>query len=187
MLTWRQRAKLRGEYAAVLADVTAQQNATFALGNVDLDAEDLTLARLKQKLGQPGLKENGKQGDAGLGWACGKNKCAIWATFPITSTQEIPESMAPSSLLVYPPPITDYPNISFDGVHLDDPETKLVKVSSGRGFKPPKGFHQVSWDKDWDIIWAARGGKITLLEILNPSLASQYQAEMEYARHQSSK
>jgi hypothetical protein len=165
-----EKAKRRVEAEAWFADLTAQKSALLALGNVDFNPSELTLSVLKQKLNMPVRTQAEKQpGLTKVGWACGKENCAIWAEFLIQFGQEIPPSTVPGSLTVFGPPLADYRNISAGGIHLGESEENLITVSRDRGFKSPKSFHTVSWDKDWDIGWAGNG-KLLAFVFLNHSL-----------------
>src|SRR5208283_5994659 len=84
-----QRAESRKRAEAILADVSAQRNGLLALGEVNLDPSNLTLADLQQKLHQPALKQSGPQNTTNFGWACGVRRCAIRASFLVPFGKEI--------------------------------------------------------------------------------------------------
>jgi len=66
-----------------------------SLGKVDLNPSDLTLAALEQRLNTPSRKLSGAFHTTKLGWICGKERCAIWASFLTPPNQDIPTDARP--------------------------------------------------------------------------------------------
>lgn len=173
---WRAKVKARKELAPFMADIAAQRSALLALGDVDLNPADLTFAGLEQKLRQPGLKKEGT-GSTAVGWACGKENCAIWGFFPVSSGREIPSNAQPRLLMLVPPTFKLFSNLSFGGIHLGDSQEKLMELSRKRGIKSTKDSQHFRWDQDWDLGWTDQDGKIFSFSITNITDAGPTVAE----------
>ena len=165
-----QRAESRKRAETILADVTAQRNGLIALGEVNLDPSNLTLADLQQKLHQPSMKKAGSQNTTRLGWACGQAQCSIWAFFLVPFGQEISPDLNPAALIVMSPPFGDFHNVAVGGVHLGDTVEELVKTCQKRGYGLRSGYHRISWNEDWNLVWGDVNGKIGLMTFLNEKM-----------------
>src|SRR6266699_1972050 len=106
---WRFRQAALKELGPILADEQEQKNELLALGEVDLNPSDLTLATLEQRLKRAVLKRSGDFNSTRLGGACGKERCAIWATFLVPLGQDIQPDAAPASLIIKSPALGDFP------------------------------------------------------------------------------
>src|SRR5260370_17237190 len=74
----RWKTELQREFGPRRADELAQRNALLALGDVDLNPSDLTLAVLQQKLHEPGLKQTGNFISTRLAWPFITERSAIF-------------------------------------------------------------------------------------------------------------
>src|SRR6266481_4642851 len=88
---WFKERQVRAEGAEkakeFLAEEMAQRIGFESLGFVDLDPSGLNLKKLEEGLHQPTLKKPGAQNSTRLGWICGAERCAIWASFLVPSDQ----------------------------------------------------------------------------------------------------
>ena len=94
--SWKLRQETLEELGPVLAD-EQEKDELLALGEVDLNPSDLTLATLEQRLKTPVQKQPGDLNSTRVGWVCGKESCAIWATFLVPVGQDIPPNTVPGS------------------------------------------------------------------------------------------
>jgi hypothetical protein len=171
-----QRAESRKHAEAFLADLTAQRNGLIALGEVNLDPTNLTLANLQQYLHQPPMKKAGSQSKTRLGWACGQAQCSIWAFFLVPFGQEIPPNVTPAVLMVMSPPFGDFHNVSVGGVHLGDRVEGIREIRQKRGYGRPIGYNRMSWSKDWSFGWGEVNGKVVSLTLLNEEMMKTVEA-----------
>lgn len=165
-----ERAKRRAEAEAFLADLTGQKNALVALGDVELDPSKLTLAILEQKLHlhQQAIRPHGPQNTTTLGWVCGNEHCAIYATFVVPFGWEIPSTMIPARVFAMAPLLANGHNVAVGGVHLGEPVEKMKEFCQKRGYGLEAGFQRITWDKDWTLMWSAdTNGKIRVLLFAN--------------------
>jgi hypothetical protein len=171
--SWRIKQKVLGELGPFLADEQQQKSALLALERVDLNPSTLTLATLEQKLKTPVLKKSGDFNSTRLGWACGKERCAIWATFLVPIGQDIPPDTTPAGLIIKSPTLDNYPNLSIREFHLGDSDQKLVELSKGTvGASSKTLYHRFSWDKDWSAAWSSLDGRVFSFVFANDTLLS---------------
>jgi hypothetical protein len=169
--SWKFRQEVLEELGPTLADEQEQKNALLALGEVDLNPSGLTLATLEQKLKKSVLKRPGDFNTTRLGWACGKERCAIWATFLVPIGQDIPPNATPVGLTIKSPAAGAFPNISIGEFHLGDSDKKLVELSKGAvGAGSTTLFHPFSWDKDWNAAWPSLDGRVFEFVFANRTL-----------------
>ena len=53
----------------------------------------------------------------------------------------------------------------------------MLEYCRKRGYGTPVAYHRIAWDKDWSLIWAETGGRVSLLMFLNDSLIKNVQAD----------
>jgi len=69
--------------------------------------------------------------------------------------------------------------ISIGGVYLGEPVSEMVEYCKTRGYGKPVGpYHHITWDKDWSLVWADAGGKVSLLTFLNENLLKPARASV---------
>ena len=177
----RWKTELQREFGPRRADELAQRNALLALGDVDLNPSDLTLAVLQRKLHESGLKQPADFNSTRLGWACVKERCAIFATFFVPFGQEIPATVTPAGLVISSPSFGDFHNIAVGGVHLGESDEKLVELDQYHESKSSRRFHRVRWDRDWEAAWAGDDGKAFILIFSNVTLQHRFENEQNVA------
>ena len=164
---------------AFLADEIAQKNGFESLGIVDIDPSGLNLQRLEEELHQPAQKKPGAQNSTRLGWVCGTARCAIWASFPVPSDQEIPPSTSVAGLTIASPLLASFPNSTFGGIHLGDTVDELERTCQKRGYGQSLGYHRVHWDQDWDLRWADTSGKVSILMFTNERMIRKAVSQLD--------
>ncbi len=171
------RAESRKQTEALLADSTAQRNGLIALGEVNLDPSNLTLADLQQKLHQPAFKQPGPQNTTNFGWACGVRRCAVRASFLVPFGKEIPPDMTPVALMVTSPLLGDFHNVALGGVHLGDKVEMLREICQKRGYGRQIGYNRVSWGEEWGLMWVEVHGKIIVLVLTDENMMKNFKAQ----------
>ena len=179
--SWKLRQETFEELGPILADAQERKNELLALGEVDLNPSALTLAMLEQRLKTPVQKQPGDFNTTKLGWVCGKESCAIWATFLVPFDQVIPRDAAPAGLVIKSPALGDFPNIRTGEIHLGGSDQKLVERLKGGGSGSRKVFRRVSWDKDWSAAWAGLDGKVFELVFSNDTLLRRLEIQPQSA------
>lgn len=177
----RWKTELQREFGPRRADELAQRNALLALGDVDLNPSDLTLAVLQQKLHEPELKQPSDFSSTRLGWACVKERCAIFATFFVPFGQEIPATMTPAGLVISSPSFGDFHNIAVGGVHLGESDEKLLALDQHHESKSSRKFRRVMWDRNWEAAWAGVNSKAFILIFSNVTLQHRFENEQNVA------
>jgi hypothetical protein len=157
----------------LLSQMFAEQNALASLGDIDINPAGLTLAGLNEVLQQPARKVSDARNRTRLGWACGGDNCAIWASFLIERDREILPSATPAVIVVTDFRLSDPHRISIGGVLLGEPAKNLLKLCQQRGYAPDEGKKMVSWDKDWKIVWTESDGRVSGLIFLNMKLTGR--------------
>ena len=184
---WKFRQEMLKELGPTLADEQEQKNELLALGEVDLNPSGLTLATLEQRLKRAVLKQSGDFNSTKLGWACGKQRCAIWATFPVPLGQDIPPSAAPATLVIKSPALGDFPNIRVGEIRLGESDQKLNELWKGSKAGSRKLFRRILWDKDWTAAWAGLDGKVFELVFSNDTLLYRFASEQKSATPRATK
>lgn len=154
----------------MLSNDVDQKNALLALGNVDLNPSYLNFAELERKLGNPVQRKSGDFDSTRLGWACGKERCAILASFLVPFGHDIPPETVPAGFIIMGPASGDFPNISVRDIHLGESDQKLAALSQASADGNPKPFRRISWDKDWTLAWGSLDGKVFALVFANDTL-----------------
>src|SRR5215470_19691220 len=167
---WKLRRKALKEFAPFMADQEDQKNALLALGHVDLSPSDLNFAGMEQKLGKPARKESGDFNSTRLGWACGKEHCAIWGSFLVPLGQNITPDAVPAGLIINGPLSGNYSNITAREIRLGDSDEKLVELSKREQYDAHKLYHRASWDKNWELAWGGIDGKVLMLVFVNETV-----------------
>lgn len=179
--SWFSERRVRAQAAeatwAFLVEERSQENALLDLGEVDLNPSYLTLALMEQRLHGPTLSKPGDFNSTRLGWACGKARCAIWASVLVPFGQEIPPSTTPAGLILTNPSFGDLSNIKVGEVHLGGSDEKLVKSSGMAGLASDKPFRRTSWDQNWDVAWESLNGEVDELVFSNQNLQRQLSGE----------
>src|SRR5260370_28688250 len=117
---WKFRQETLKELGPILADEQEQKNESLALRDIDLNPSGLTLGTLEQRLKRAVVKQRGDFNSTRLGWACGKERCAIWATFLVPLGQDIPPNTAPAGLVIKSPALGDFPHIIMGEIRLEE-------------------------------------------------------------------
>jgi hypothetical protein len=178
---WKFRRKAWSEFGPILAEEQEQKDALLALGNVDLNPPDLTLADLEQKIHRPGLKLSGDFNTTRLGWACGKERCSIWATFLVPFGQDIPSNVKPAGLIIRSPSLAEFSNIRIREIHLGESDRRLVELSQNYRSDSHKLYHRISWDKDWEAAWGGINNRVFVLVFSNENQLLRYAKDRQPA------
>jgi hypothetical protein len=176
---WKFRQEALEELGPILEDEQEQKSELLALGDVDLNPSGLTLATLEQRLGMAVRKQPGDFNSTRLGWVCGKERCAIWATFLVPLGQDIPLNAAPAGLVIKSPALGDFPNIRIGEIRLGESDQKLVGLWRGGGAGSRKLFRRISWDKDWTAAWTGLDGKVFELVFSNNTILYRLEGERQ--------
>jgi len=166
----RIRAESAKKSEPFIADEIAQIKGLQSLGTVSIDPANLTLARLQEGLHTPAIKKPGSRNTTRLGWACGKERCAIWASLLVPAGEEIPPSTPVAALSINGTASIDLPNISVGGIHLNESTDDAEKFCQKRGSEPPVDRRWRRWDSNWKVAWGAVNGRIGLLFFVNDRL-----------------
>jgi len=178
---WKFRQETLKELGPFFEDEKEQKDQLLALGEIDLNPSDLTLATLRQKLGSAVKKQPGDFNTTRLGWVCGKERCAIWASFLVPLGQDIPSNTAPAGLVINSPVLGDFPNIRVGEIRLGESDQKLVQLWEGGGTASKKVYHRISWDQDWTAAWGGLDGKVYILIFTNDMLLDRFARESQSA------
>jgi hypothetical protein len=158
--------RMRKEMDAMLADETTERDALATLGNLNLEPNHLTLAEIEDKLHQPGLRQSGTNSTTSFGWACGKDHCAIWASFLVPFGQEVPPTQPVTALIVNAPGFRPFRSMGVGGIYLGEPIEEMQNTCRKRGCVPLEK-NRMRWNEDWNFVWANTGGKISWLVFQN--------------------
>lgn len=159
--------KVRAEVEKQLEPLFKESDELASLKDVDLDLRNLTLAQLEEKFQQPSQKLAGAKNTTKLGWLCGNDQCAIWASFLVPFGQGVPANAAPVLLLVNSPFMQPPHHLAVSGIYLGETGEDIKKFCQARGFGLEMGKNRITWDKDWSVAWAERDDKITLIVFAN--------------------
>jgi hypothetical protein len=180
---WFRERQLRAETARELQpffdEEIAQKKALESLGDIDLNPRELNIENLEQKLQQPIIKRIGSHNTTQLGWACGRERCVIWAWFLVPFGQEIPPKTAPVALIVMSPPFTNISRLTVGGIHLGGTVEEMEKSCQQRGFGQSLGHSRISWDQDWNLVWSDTKDKVGLLSFTNATLIKNADASRD--------
>jgi len=171
---WLKARQVRAEAAKSLdsffAEEIAQKNALESLGDVDLDPLDFSLAKLQEKLHQPALRQPGAKNTTRVGWACGRQHCAIWADFLVPFSQEIPPTTPAAGFVVNDPTLADHHHLMVGGIYLGERVDQMQKSCQKRGYGLSMGKNRMSWNENWNFVWSDTNGKIGLLVFMNEKM-----------------
>jgi hypothetical protein len=159
--------KVRAEVEKKLEPLFKESDALASLKDVDLDPRSLTLAQLEEQFQQPAQKLAGAKNTTKLGWLCGNDQCAIWASFLVPFGQEVPGNTAPVLLLVNSPFVQPPHHLAVGGIYLGETGEDMKKFCQTRGYGLEMGKNRITWDKDWSVAWAERDDKISLIVFAN--------------------
>jgi hypothetical protein len=176
---WKLRQETLKELGPMLADEQGQKKELLALGEVDLNPSGLTLATLEQRLKRTVLKQPSDFNSTKLGWACGKERCAIWATFLVPLGQDIPPDAVPAGLVIKSPALGDFPNIRIGEIRLGESDQKLAELWKRSHAGPRKLFRRIPWDKDWTVAWTGLDGKVFEFVFSNDTLLYRLASEQK--------
>jgi hypothetical protein len=168
---WFKARQVRAESAKALepflAEEMAQKNALESLGTVNLNPADLSLASLQDKLHEPALRQPGARNTTRLGWACGSRRCAIWASFLASFGQEIPPTMTAAALVVHEPAFENFHHLIIGGIYPGETVAEMEESCRKRGYGLSMGKNKMSWDADWNFVWADTNGRVGFLAFTN--------------------
>jgi hypothetical protein len=159
--------KVRAEVEKQLEPLFKESDELASLKDVDLDPRNLTLAQLEEKFQQPAQKLAGAKNTTKLGWLCGNDQCAIWASFLVPYGQEVPANAVPVLLLVNSPFMQPPHHLAVGGIYLGETGEDMKKFCQARGYSLEQGKNRIIWDKDWSVAWAERDDKISLIVFAN--------------------
>jgi hypothetical protein len=159
--------KVRAELARKLQPLLKEGDALGELPDTDLDPKSLSLAELKEKFHDPGQRTDGARNTTKIGWLCGGNSCAVWASFLVPFGQEVPLTTAPVALLVNTPYLQLPHHLAIGGIYLCETDEDVKKFCQMHGRELVAGKNRINWDKDWSATWAERDGKISLILFAN--------------------
>jgi len=162
-----QAQKVRAEVEKKLEPLYRESDELASLKDVDLDPRSLTLAQLEETLQQPAQKLVGAKNTTKLGWLCGNDQCAVWASFLVPFGQEVPANEAPVLLLVNSPFMQPPHHLAVGGIYLGETGEDIKKFCQTRGYGLEMGKNRITWDKDWSVAWAERDDKISLVVFAN--------------------
>jgi hypothetical protein len=166
------RTEANKEDSSFLSEAAEEANGLAALGDVKLDPPPWTLAVLEEKLHlhQRAVKPYGPQNNTNVGWACGKERCAVNATFLIPLGQAIPSNTAAAALMIEDPLLGGDRKVAVGGVRLRGTAEEMKEYCRNRGYGQEIGYHRIIWDKDWTLVWGEMNDKITFLSFTNDQL-----------------
>jgi hypothetical protein len=159
-----ERAKRRAEAQEFIREEEAVYHGLESLGEIDLQPNQLTLADLEQRFHQPGLTQAGAEHSTRIGWACGKKRCALSFSFLIPTGQEVPPQASPAGILVS---ASSSHKVAIGGVRIGEPVEEMKEYCRTRGFGTETGFHRMTWDKDWVLMWGDWKDKVTFFSLVN--------------------
>ena len=152
-----------------VAEMSAQDQSLAAQGRIDLEPQDMTLASLQAKLHAPGLRKAASQTSTSLGWACGQNDCAVWATFPVPFGQEVPPDAIPENVRVIPPPGKDH-NITVFGIRLGESKEEVDSNLQRKGIAHVSEQGLIRYDEDWSLDLVGIHGEVDAVGLRNEAL-----------------
>lgn len=176
--SWYATRQIRLEGRKGLAEIAARENALDSLGDIALDPAKVTLADLERILHQPNLLLAGAHNSTRAGWACAANDCEIWASFAQPLGAQLDPSQPPVGFSIRDHVMQKrLHRISIGGVFLGEPISEMLEYGKKRGYGSPVGYHHITWDKDWSLIWVETGSKVSLVMFLNDKLIKSVRAQ----------
>ena len=159
----------------VVAEMSAQDRSLAALGGIDLEPQDMTLASLQAKLHAPGLRKAASQTSTSLGWACGQNDCTVWATFPVPFREEIPQGAVPENVKVIPP-LEKGHNITVFGIRLGESKEEVESHLQRMGIARVSEQGLIRYDEDWSLDLVGIHGEVDAVGLQNETLFRKHEA-----------
>lgn len=159
-----ERVKLRAQTEEFMREEEAIYDGLDALGDIDLQLNQLTLAKLEQRFHQPGLIQAGSDHTTRMGWACGKERCALWFSFLVPMGQEVPQNASPAAIWVSE---GGSHNVVIGGVRIKEPVEEMKEYCKAKGFGTEVGPNRITCDKDWMLIWFEIRDRVTFLSFVN--------------------
>lgn len=89
--SWQIRTGLAKESEVFIREEVAMQRGLESLGEINLQPNELTRAKLEEQLHQRGQVHPAFRNSNELGGFCGKDRCGLWAEFLNTSSQAVPQ------------------------------------------------------------------------------------------------
>jgi hypothetical protein len=163
----RERAELAKESESFIHEEQQIGRGLESLGDIDLQPDELTRAKLAERFHQPDLIRPGSHNSTKLGWACGNERCALWFHFLNSSGREIGSKSVPAAITLSSPVMRATHTVAIGGVYLGEPVEEMKDYCKKRGYGLEEGYHRIAWDKDWTIIWADSGGVVSFLTFLD--------------------
>src|SRR5262249_52796766 len=160
-------AQVQQQLDAISADTSAQQSALAGLGDLTFDLDHLTRVELERTLGRPNLTQKGPKNATLLGWACGKDHCAIWSSYPVRFGQEIPPNLPAAAMILNATGFAPSRRLAVAGVYLGEPVDEMQEFCRKNGCVPLEKHRLRWWLKDWSFVWIDTSGKISWLVFLN--------------------
>ena len=148
----------------------SQHKALESFGDLELDTSKLTFSELEERLRKPSMRLGSARISSRVGWACGQQDCLIWAWFKVPLGEEIAANEFPLALMVsdaWGSLFGSNQHVSISGAYLREPDQQLREFCKKRGFGVEKGMNQITWDRDWNLVWTSVEGKTSSLYFLN--------------------
>lgn len=151
-----------------------ESTALASLGDIKINLQDLTLRKLNEILQRPPKKlSDGGKNYTWLGWACGGDLCTVKASFLVPAGNDVPSSATPAVLFLNDATFGKPFQGSIGGIHLGDPEEKLIAICEQNGYERKNELNGISWNEDWEVRWFASDGKIKGLVFFNVTLLNR--------------
>ncbi len=168
--TWLKFRPTRIAAQKQMDEYIAQHKALESLGDLELDASNLTFAKLEERLQKPSMRLGSARTSSRAGWACGRQDCLLWVWFKVPPGEEIPANEVPLALMVsdgWGSLFGSNQHVSISGAYLRESDQQLQEFCKKRGFGVETGPNQITWDQDWKVVWTSVEGKTSSLYFLN--------------------
>ena len=166
-----ERAKAKREAREFLGDMTAEINGWNALKELDFTPSTLSLEGLEHKLNRPVVLKS-TENTVTLGWICGGKQCAVFASFPAASEQEIHPDAVPMSLTIIRPPFASERTVGIAGIHVGETAEQVAGDLDKRHLiLDRKGW--TALEEGWKLHWGEMDGKINVLLLLNEKVIQE--------------
>src|ERR1051325_9450733 len=180
--SWYETQSARAEARKLLAEITAQRNAFESLGDIDFDPTHLTLTTLKEQLHQPEQILPGAHNTTRVGWVCAGKNCEISASFLVPPGQVLSPSAVPAALMMSEPwSAKRVQRIGIGGIYLGESIEEMKQSCQKRGYGVELERNQITWDKEWKVVYAGTEGKVDLLVFVNQSMIKGYSKNQRLA------
>jgi hypothetical protein len=175
-------AKFRAEAEEFIREEEAVYRSLESLGDIDVQPDGLTRAKLEDRFHKPALIRASSYNSTRLGWACGLKQCALWFDFLDSPDHEVRQTAAPAAITVNGVVLgcTHTHRIAVGGVYLGESVEEMKNYCKGRGYGRETGYHRISWDKDWTIIWTdIAGSRVLSFSFLNQKQIGNAQTQVK--------